>query len=85
MLAALQALQLGLTHLRSTEDIAQLELALHFLIKRAAAIQEAKATAEHNEMLASIGLKPGGASPELKDTLEATRISSGAGASNFSL
>lgn len=43
----MQALQLGLASLRCVEDIAQLETALHFLIRRAAAIQTAKAAAEH--------------------------------------
>lgn len=38
---------MGLASLRSVEDIAQLETALHFLIRRAAAIQTAKAAAEH--------------------------------------
>lgn len=41
----MQALQLGLTSLRSLEDITQLETALHFLIRRAAAIQKVKARA----------------------------------------
>ena len=38
---------MGLASLRSVEDIAQLETALNFLIRRAAAIQTAKAAAEH--------------------------------------
>lgn len=42
----LQAVQLGLTSLRSVDDIHQMEMALHFLIKRAAAIHTAKDDAQ---------------------------------------
>lgn len=45
----MQALQLGLTSLRSIEDVHQLETALQLLIRRAAAIQNAKTAAEQKQ------------------------------------
>lgn len=45
----MQALQLGLTSLRSIEEVHHLETALQLLIKRAAAIQNAKTAAEQKQ------------------------------------
>lgn len=80
-LVAMQALQLGLTSVRSEEDVGQLEQALHFLIRRAAAIQDAKAAAEQKDFLNSGGIHDAGAAKldDVKTSLEATCISGSAG------
>ena len=77
----MQALQLGLTSVRSEEDVAQLEQALHFLIRRAAAIHEVKAAAEQKELLSSVGLTDRGAAKlnGVKTILEATGVSGSSG------